>query len=96
MTTLAQARAELSKLGLALDDTVSGWTRRDGGMATIDPVGRMSLGGECRGHVVADYTAPAADFWADVVREARDIAPTLSPCPHPLGECEFHDEEMTP
>jgi hypothetical protein len=93
MATLAQCRAELRKLGLQLDESVSGWTARDGGAATIDPIGRMSIGPDCRGQFVFNYTASASEFWQEVIDEARDIAPTLCPCPQPVGECEFHDDE---
>jgi len=93
MSAPATTRRALHALGLVLDEDVSSWSKRDGGMATIDALGRNSFGGECRGHVVFDYTASRSEFWQMVLDEAREIAPTLCPCPHPIGECEFHDAE---
>lgn len=91
-----RARAEhiLASLGLELAE---GSGRQPDGSwhATIDAAGRFGFSGECRGSCVADYTATAHAFWAEVVAEARDIAPHITPCPHSEGECEFHDDEET-
>lgn len=90
MASKAQARRELAKLGLELEEGAG--KQSDGSMhAIIDAVGRKSFGGDCRGHVVYDYTASAAEFWDEVIDEARGLAPTLCDCPHPAGECDFHD-----
>ena len=91
MATLAQVRKRLKELNLELDEDVSYWARETGGNATIDTIGRMTIDGDCRGHYVYDYTATRAEFWQLVLDEAEHVAETLSPCPHPVGECEFHD-----
>ncbi len=93
MATLAQVRKRLKELGLELDEDVSDWARETGGNATIDAIGRMGFGCDCRGHYVYDYTATRAEFWQLVLTEAEEIAGTLSPCPHEVGGCEFHDAD---
>lgn len=92
MATKAQAEAELAKLGFQLDPEATYYDRLHGHHAVIDPAGRKSIAGECRGHVVFDYTAKAAAFWDEVIAEARGLAPLLADCPHPAGECDMHDE----
>lgn len=92
MASKAQAERELAKLGLELAEGAG--KQCDGSMhANIDAVGRKSFSGDCRGHVVFDYTAKAADFWDEVIAEARGLAPHLEDCPLPAGACEFHDDE---
>lgn len=93
MATRAQAEAELAKLGLRLDPDCTTYDRHNGFHAVIDPVGRRSFAGDCRGHVVHDFTAKGSVFWAEVIAEARGLADTLSDCPLPAGECDFHDGE---
>ena len=90
MATKQQAERILAGLGLELAHG-AGKSPNMGFDATIDAVGRKSFAGDCRGHVVCDYTAKAAEFWQMVIDEARSIAPTLMDCPHAPGECEFHD-----
>jgi hypothetical protein len=91
MTSKSQAVRELARLGFVFDKSTTG---QIGGAwsATIDAVGRMSIQGDCRGIVVFDYTASAAEFWDECIKESRETAPFLRPCPYPEGECEFHDE----
>jgi hypothetical protein len=90
MATKAQAVARLAQLGFELDAAVSGWTKAQGGTATIDASGRNQVDGECRGAFVFDYTAPASEFWAEVIATAEGL-PKPTPCPEPEGTCEFHD-----
>lgn len=92
MTTKAQAIAELKRLGFELDESVTDYSRLNGFATTFDPIGRNSIAGECRGERLFDYTATAAEFWAEVVDRARELAPLLEPCPHAIGECDMHDE----
>lgn len=61
--------------------------------ATIDATGRNSFNGDCMGYCVADFTATASAFWQMVIDEASDHVGEIEPCPHPVGECEFHDEQ---
>lgn len=88
MATKAQAVKALAGLGLKLsqDSGRSGI----GYHATIDAIGRNRIDGECRGHVVTDATAMSAEFWSDVINEARTLQ--ISPCGHAIGDCDFHDE----
>lgn len=93
MATRAQAEAELAALGLRLDPDATTYDRHNGFHTVIDAVGRKSFSGDCRGHVVYDFTAKGAAFWDEVIEEGRQLAPTLRDCPHPAGECDFHDDE---
>jgi hypothetical protein len=94
MATRRQAEQELRKLGFQLDPAVSGKSPDGmGHAATFDPVGRMSLNGECRGTVIYDYTESASAFWDEVIEEARKASKFLTPCPEDPGCCEFHDAD---
>lgn len=90
-TTKQQAIKELDNLGMELDESVTG---RIGGSwsATIDAKGRNSFAGECMGQCVHNYTATSDQFWQEVIDRAKEHAGTIEPCPHPVGECDFHDE----
>jgi hypothetical protein len=87
MATKKQAVAVLDRLGLTLDPDsgISGI----GWFATIDAKGRTQIDQDCRGEAVSDYTAKSAEFWQEVIDRAKKL--TLSPCPFPPGECDFHD-----
>ena len=90
MTTKSQAVRELSKLGFHFDESV---TCRIGGtwIATIDVIGRRTIEGDCRGIALCDQTATASEFWGECVQRAREMSEYLGDCPHPAGECDFHD-----
>ena len=92
MATRQQAERQLGKLGFTLDPD-SGRAPNMGHNATIDPARRMSISGDCRGDVIFDYTAPASAFWQEVIDRAKELAPYLDDCPHPEGECDYHDPE---
>jgi hypothetical protein len=95
MATRRQAERELRKLGFELDPDVSGRSPNGFGLtATFDPLGRMSLNGECRGTVIFDYTESASAFWDEVIEEGLKAAKLLTPCPEDPGCCEFHDAEQ--
>jgi hypothetical protein len=96
MTTKAQAIAELERLGFRLDETVTSYSRLNGFATTFDPIGRKCIAGDCRGEHLFDYTATAAEFWAEVAERARELAPLLEPCPFAVGECDYHDEGLQP
>lgn len=93
--TRQDAERQIAPLGFTLDDA-AGKSPGLGWSATIDPVGRVSISGDCRGIAVVDGAASASDFWALVVSEAREAAPYLGPCPCPPGDCDFHDVEEEP
>jgi hypothetical protein len=94
MATRQQAERELARLGFQLDPD-SGKSETLGWWATIDPVGHMSIGGECKGRPVANFTATASEFWDEVISEAREIAPLLTPCPCVTDGCEYHAGEVS-
>lgn len=91
MTTKTQAIAELKRLGFELDEDVTSYNRLNGFATTFDPIGRVSIAGECRGCHEFNYTATASEFWQQVIDRAREEAPLLEPCPLPVGECDMHD-----
>jgi hypothetical protein len=93
MATKAQAVAELKRLGFELDESVTSFDRCNGFAATFDPIGRVSIGGDCRGCFEFNYTASASEFWQQVIDRAREEAPFLAACPMLPGECDFHDAE---
>lgn len=95
MATRQQAERELEKLGFRLDPD-SGKTPYLGWQATIDPYGRVSISGECRGIAVVEGSMSGPDFWQVVIDTAKEFAPYLGPCPEAPGCCEFHDEELEP
>ena len=82
--------AKLAKLGFAYDETVTGrdpvWGEWQG---TIDPIGKMSIGSECRGVVVSGSTRREMDALAEL--EAETLSKFLQPCTDP--ECDMHREE---
>jgi hypothetical protein len=92
LATRKQAEARLAELGFRLDPD-SGSRPGMGHSATLDPIGRMAIGPDCRGDVIYDFTKSASAFWDEVIERAREIAPLLAPCPCEGGECEFHDPE---
>lgn len=91
--TRARAISALKRLGFQFDWSVTikhpvwgSWT------GTIDPTGRMSIGGDCRGIVVDGDTASA--MYDMAVDEARSAARLLVPCTDP--DCDYHaDQEDT-
>lgn len=89
MATRAQAERVLARRGLELAECAG--KQADGSWhATVDAVGRSSIDGvDCRGVVVYNYTCDAAQFWQEVIDETDGFKP--EPCPHPVGECDFHD-----
>lgn len=93
MATRQQAERELRKLGFQIDPD-SGKSETLGWWATIDPIGRESIQGECRGVPVVNFTATASEFWDEVILRAKENAPLLAPCPEDPGCCEFHDDEL--
>ena len=95
MATRQQAERKLQELGFQLDPD-SGKSEISGWWATIDPIGRVSIQGECRGVAVANFTATSSEFWDEVIERAAESAPFLGPCPFEVGDCEFHDIERVP
>lgn len=91
MITKQKAKKELDKLGMGLDEAVSGRSLNGDWAATIDAKGRNSFGGDCMGQCVCNYTATADEFWQEVMDRAKEHAGDIEPCPHPVGECDFHD-----
>lgn len=91
MATKAQAERILKSRNLELAEGAG--KQCDGSWrATVDAIGRNSIDGvDCRGVVVYNYTCGAAQFWQEVINETDGFNP--EPCPHPLGECDFHDSE---
>jgi hypothetical protein len=83
-----QAESRLAALGYVIDWSVTGpsegyWS------GTIDASKRGCIDGDCRGEVV--HGDNAADWYRNAVAAAEGYGkPT--PCPHPVGQCEFHDE----
>lgn len=53
----------------------------------IDPIGRMSIAGECRGIII--HAAGAPTWYREALKEARDNYFKLVPCTDP--DCEFHE-----
>lgn len=92
MATRQQAERELAKLNLELDPDNSGKMPLGGFCVVIDAKGNFSFNGECRGHVVMDYTAPASQFWQEVINEGRELAPLLKPCLD--SDCDLHGEPL--
>lgn len=84
----ADAVRKLAALGYVIDWSVTGhsegyWS------GTIDAAGRCCIDSDCRGEVVHGGTA--AEWYRNAVAAAESYGkPT--PCPHPVGRCEFHDE----
>ena len=76
----------LKRCGFELDEDTF-FAGRTGYQGTIDPVGKMSILGDCRGIACAAHDAPS--FWAQVIEEAAKNAPFLEPCPDP-EHCEMH------
>jgi len=78
---------KLAKLGFAYDEDVTGrnpvWGDWNG---TIDPIGKMSIGDECKGLVVWGSTRAAMD--ANALERAAEVAPFLRPCTDP--HCDMH------
>lgn len=84
----SQAEKILRKLGYEIDWTCTGasegyWS------GTIDAIGRNCIDGDCRGEVV--HGDNASDWYHNAIEAARSYTPP-TPCPKPIGECEFHDE----
>lgn len=83
-----KAEKILAELGYEIDWSSTGpsegyWS------GCIDAVGRNCIDGDCRGEVVDGENA--ADWYRNAVVAARGYHPP-EPCPHPIGQCEFHDE----
>lgn len=81
------AERRLAALGFEIDWSVTGpaegyWS------GTIDPIGRMSICGDCFGPVV--HGDNAADWYRNAIAEAEGHAGTLVPCTDP--GCDFHIE----
>lgn len=91
MATKAQAVRELKKRGMILDD-YAGKQIDQSWNAIIDLEGRKSFSGSCTGIVVFQFSDKvASEFWDEVIEEAKEHAPYIEDCPHPVGQCEFHD-----
>ena len=75
---------KLAALGFAYDETVTLRTHYWSG--TIDPIGRFSIDGECRGVAVSGNTRAEMD--AEALSEAAAMARHLRPCTDP--DCEMH------
>lgn len=82
-----QAITRLAKAGFEIDWTVTG-RHEDGYSGTIDPIGRMSINGDCRGCVILAETA--AQFYDRAVTEAESLTGNLSLCTQ--RPCDHHDE----
>lgn len=81
-----QAITRLAQAGFEIDWSVTG-RNMDGYSGTIDPVGRTSINGDCRGCVILADTAP--EFYDKAVAEAESLSGDLSPCDK--TDCDFHD-----
>lgn len=84
----AQAERRLRDLGFKFDWSVTdkstyGWN------GTIDAIGKTSIGGDCRGIVVAGDTA--SEMYAEAIREAETASKWLEPCPDP-DNCDLHSD----
>lgn len=85
--TRANTIKRLQQLGFEFDWSVTGKAPESGMWSgTIDPVGAMSIGGECRGCVVTGDTA--GEMYFDAIKEAETNARYLQPCTNP--ECDMH------
>lgn len=83
----SRAEAILAKLGFQIDWFVTGKDSVSGSwVGTIDPIGSMSIGGECRGQFVEGENA--SDFYNNAIQEAETLAKYLEPCTDP--ECDMH------
>jgi hypothetical protein len=76
--------ARLADMGFAYDESVTCKTHYWAG--TIDPIGAVSIGGECRGVAVSGNTRAEMD--AEALEQATMLAPLLAPCTDP--ECDMH------
>jgi hypothetical protein len=84
-----QAERQLARLGYEIDWSCTGhaegyWS------GIIDAIGRNCIDGDCRGEAV--HGDNAADWYRNAIEAAKGYRHPPTPCPHPIGECEFHDE----
>lgn len=84
----AAAERRLAALGYGIDWSVTGpsegyWS------GTIDAKGRGCIDSDCRGEVV--HGDNAADWYRNAVAAAESYGEPGT-CPHPIGQCEFHDQ----
>ena len=75
---------KLADLGFCYDESVTYRTYYWAGV--IDPIGCMSIGGECRGIAVSGDTRAEMD--AEALEQARLLAPLLEPCTD--ADCDMH------
>lgn len=90
MATKARTEKMLAEFGFAFDWSVTGkdpvWPQW---LGTIDPVGRFSIDGECRGITVAGDTASA--MYDEAIEAARQAREMLEPCSDP--DCDMHGHD---
>ena len=80
---------KLANLGFSYDESVTGKHPVWGGWSgTIDPVGKKSLNGECRGICVSGATRAEMD--ADALQEAAAWKDRLKDCAD--STCDMHGE----
>jgi len=87
MTSKATAK-KLASLGFKYDEDVTCRTYYWSG--TIDPIGKMSIGGECAGLAVSGNTRAEMD--AEAIERAQEMSHMLTPCNDP--ECDMHWEKL--
>jgi hypothetical protein len=83
-----RAEKRLADAGFEIDWSVTGSDPESGFSGRIDPIGRTSINGDCRGCVILANTR--AGFYARAIAEAESLAGDLSPCDK--TDCDFHDE----
>lgn len=83
----AAAERKLAALGFEIDWNVTG-PSPDGWAGVIDPIGRMSICGDCFGPSIDG--ANAAEWYTNAVAEAEGHTGTLVPCTD--RDCDYHAE----
>lgn len=91
MATKQEATRRLKILGFYISD---GSKYPD---VTLWTIGRNQIDGECGSRVVAlcEYDTAfisAPEFWDMVIAEAESLSDSITPCPYPIGKCDYHDE----
>lgn len=84
----AQAEKKLAALGFEIDWNVTGSDGR-GFSGTIDPIGRLSICGDCFGPSLQDCDS-AAEFYRLAIQEAKSHVGSLVICNKP--DCDMHSE----
>lgn len=77
----------LRAAGFEIDWSVTG-RGESGYFGTIDPIGGMSINGDCRGCVILADSAD--EFYSLAVQEAESLSGDLSLCDK--EDCDFHDD----